>query len=312
MAWENWTTVTEFILKGLTDHPPTQGILFVIFLVVYVITLMANLLIIILVRLDSHLQTPMYFFLSNLCFFDMSCSTVVTPKMLANYLSERKAISFAGCLIQLYFYIAFATTECYLLAVMAYDRYVAICNPLRYGVIMSNKTCIIMLSGSYMAGFLNSLILTGSSFKISFCGPNIIDHFFCDGPPLIKLSCSDTHFMLVLIFVLTGFNEIITTSIVLFSYGFILSTILRVRSAKSRSKAFNTCASHLTLVTIFYGSLLFMYLRPSSSYSLSRDKIVSVFYVVMTPMLNPFIYSLRNKDVKDALKRAQETIAASR
>ncbi|KGL79993.1 Olfactory receptor 1020, partial [Tinamus guttatus] len=304
MAWENWTTVTEFILKGLTDHPPTQGVLLVIFLVIYVITLMGNLVIIILVRLDSRLQTPMYFFLSNLSFFDMCCSTAVTPKMLVNYSSERKAISFAGCLTQLYFYIAFATMECYLLAVMAYDRYVAICNPLRYTVIMSKKACIIMLSGSYVAGVLNSLILTGSALKISFCGPNIIDHFFCDGPPLIKLACSDTHFILVLVFVLTGFNEVTTTSVVLISYGYILATVLRIHSAKSRSKAFNTCASHLTVVTIFYGTLLFMYLRPSSSYSLGRDKIVSVFYVVVTPMLNPLIYSLRNKEVKDALKRA--------
>ncbi|NXA56490.1 O1020 protein, partial [Nothocercus julius] len=311
MTRENRTTVTEFLLKGLTDHPPTQSLLLIIFLVIYVVTLTGNLVIIILVRLDSHLQTPMYFFLSNLSFIDMCCSTVVTPKMLVNYSAERKAISFAGCLTQLYFYIVFATVECYLLAVMAYDRYVAICNPLRYPVIMSKKVCVFMLSGSYVAGFSNALILVGSALKMSFCGPNIVDHFFCDGPPLIKLACSDTRLNLVLIFVFTGFNEVTTTSVVLISYGCILSTVLRIRSATGRSKAFNTCASHLTVVTIFYGTLLFMYLRPSSSYSLGRDKIISVFYVVVTPMLNPLIYSLRNKEVKDALKRARERITAS-
>ncbi|KAM8807329.1 LOW QUALITY PROTEIN: olfactory receptor 5AS1-like [Eudromia elegans] len=252
----------------------------------------------------------MYFFLSNLSFFDMCCSTVVTPKMLVNYSAESKTISFAGCLIQLHFYIAFATMECYLLAVMAYERYVAICNPLRYTVIMSKKVCIFMLSG-YVAGILNSLILTGSALRLSFCSPNIIDHFFCDGPLLIKLSCSDTHLSLVLIFGFAGFSEVTTTSVIFISYGCILSSLLRILSARSRSKAFNTCASHLTVVTIFYGSLLFMYMRPSSSYSLGRDKIISVLYVVVAPMLNPLNYSLRNKEVKDALKRAHERVIPS-
>nr|XP_013804825.1 PREDICTED: olfactory receptor 1020-like [Apteryx mantelli mantelli] len=311
MSWENWTTVTEFIFKGLTDHSGIQGTLLIVFLVIYVITVVGNLGIIIVVQLDSHLQTPMYFFLNNLAFLDVCYSSSVTPKMLVNYSVERKTISFAGCLIQLYFYAAFATTECYLLAMMAYDRYVAICNLLRYTVIMSQKVCVFLLSGSYVVGFLNSVILTGSALRLSFCGPNIIDHFFCDGPPLLKLACSDTHLNQVLILVFGGFNEVTTTSVVLISYCCILSTILRIRSAKGRYKAFSTCASHLTAVTIFYGTVLFMYLRPSSSYSLGRDKIISVFYVVVTPMLNPLIYSLRNKEVKNALKRARERIIAS-
>ncbi|XP_067151388.1 olfactory receptor 5AP2-like [Apteryx mantelli] len=311
MSWENWTTVTEFIFKGLTDHSGIQGTLLIVFLVIYVITVVGNLGIIIVVQLDSHLQTPMYFFLNNLAFLDVCYSSSVTPKMLVNYSVERKTISFAGCLIQLYFYAAFATTECYLLAMMAYDRYVAICNLLRYTVIMSQKVCVFLLSGSYVVGFLNSVILTGSALRLSFCGPNIIDHFFCDGPPLLKLACSDTHLNQVLILVFGGFNEVTTTSVVLISYCCILSTILTLRSAKGRYKAFSTCASHLTAVTIFYGTGLFMYLRPSSSYSLGRDKIISVFYVVVTPMLNPLIYSLRNKEVKNALKRARERIIAS-
>ncbi|NXL04885.1 O1020 protein, partial [Mesembrinibis cayennensis] len=252
----------------------------------------------------SQLQTPMYLFLSNLSVLDLCYSSVVTPKMLLNLSSERKTISLAGCFIQLYFYAAFATVECYLLAVMAYDRYVAICNPLCYPVIMSHKVCVSLLTGSYAVGFFNSVVLTGFALRVSFCGPNVIDHFFCDGPPLTTLACSDTHLNQVLVLVLGGFNGVTTISVVLTSYGCILFTILRMGSAPGKRKAFGTCASHLVVVTIFYGTLLFMYLRPSSSYSLGRDKIVSVFYVVVTPMLNPFIYSLRNQEVKSALKRA--------
>ncbi|NXD17432.1 O1020 protein, partial [Nothocercus nigrocapillus] len=317
MAVSNHTTATHFILLGLTARLELELPLFVMILLIYVMTLVGNLGIICLIRIDIQLHTPMYFFLINLSIVDLCYSSVFAPRMLVNFLVRNKtisfsaSISFAGCLIQLYFYIVFAAVECYLLAAMAHDRYVAICNPLRYPVIMSKKVCVFMLSGSYVAGFSNALILVGSALKMSFCRPNIVAHFFCDGPPLIKLACSDTRLNLVLIFVFTGFNEVTTTSVVLISYGCILSTILRIRSAKGRSKAFSTCASHLAVVTIFYGTLLFMYLRPSSSYSLGRDKIISVFYVVVTPMLNPLIYSLRNKEVKDALKRAQERITAS-
>ncbi|NXN67660.1 O1020 protein, partial [Himantopus himantopus] len=303
MAWENWTTVTEFFFKGFTDRPDLQVTLYVVFLLIYVITVVGNLGIIAVVWLDSQLQTPMYFFLSNLSFLDLCYSSVVTPKMLLNLSTERKTISFAGCFVQLHFYAAFVIVECYLLAVMAYDRYVAICNPLRYPVVMSQKVCVSLLAGSYVVGFCNSVVFTGFALRLSFCGPNVIDHFFCDGPPLSKLACSDTHLNQVLVLVFGGFNEVTTVLVILISYSRILFIVLRMGSALGKRKAFGTCVSHLVAVTIFYGTLLFMYLRPSSSYSLGRDKIISVFYAVVTPMLNPFIYSLRNQEVKRAVGR---------
>ncbi|XP_061224837.1 olfactory receptor 5F1-like [Neopsephotus bourkii] len=301
MAWENWTTVTEFVFKGFTDCLDFQVTLFVFFLFIYVTTMIGNLSIIAAVWLDSQLQSPMYFFLGHLSFLDLCYSSVVTPKMLLNLLSERKTISFVGCFLQLYFYAAFAITECYLLAGMAYDRYVAICNPLRYPILMSKKVCVSLLAGSYAVGLFNSAVFTGFALRLSFCGPNVIDHFFCDGPPLSKLACSDTSLSQVLLFAFGGFNEVTTIAVILISYGHILFTVLKTGSVLG--KAFGTCASHLVVVTIFYGTLIFMYLRPSSSYNLGRDKIVSVFYTMVTPMLNPFIYSLRNKEVKSALKR---------
>ncbi|NXV79976.1 O1020 protein, partial [Atlantisia rogersi] len=304
MAWENWTTVTEFVFRGFTDCLDLQVKLFVVFLIIYVLTVVGNLGIIAVVWLDSQLHTAMYFFLSNLSFLDLCYSSVVTPKMLLTLSSEKKTISFAGCVTQLYFYAAFVTVECYLLAVMAYDRYVAICNPLHYPVVMSQKVCVFLLAGSYMIGFIDSLVLTGFALRVSLCGPNIIDHFFCDGPPLSKLACSDTHLNEVLVLALGGFNVVATTSVILISYSCILFTILKMGSALGKHKAFGTCTSHLIVVTIFYGTLLFTYLRPISSYFASRDKIVSVFYAVVTPLLNPFIYTLRNQEVKSTLKRA--------
>ncbi|NXW06203.1 O1020 protein, partial [Fregetta grallaria] len=285
--------------------------LFVFFLLAYVITVVGNLGIIAVVQLDPQLQTPMYFFLGNLSFLDLCYSSSVTPKMLLNLLSQRKTISFAGCFTQLYFYAAFVIVELYLLAAMAYDRYVAICYPLRYPIVMSKKLCISLLVGSYAVGFFDSGVFTVFAMRVTFCGPNVIDHFFCDGPPLIKLACSDTRLNQLLLLAFGGFNEVTTVSIVLISYGCILFTILRMGSALGKRKAFGTCASHLLVVTIFYGTLLFMYLRPSSSYSLGRDKIVSVFYAVVTPFLNPLIYSLRNQEVKSALKRAVGRIIVS-
>ncbi|XP_049676310.1 olfactory receptor 1020-like isoform X1 [Accipiter gentilis] len=311
MAWENWTTVTEFVFKGFTDRLDLQVTLFVVFLLLYIITVLGNLGIIAVVWLSSQLQTPMYFFLSNLSFLDLCYSSAVTPKMLLNLSSERKTISFAGCFTQLYFYSAFVTVECYLLAVMAYDRYVAICNPLCYPVVMSQKVCVSLLAGSYVVGFFNSVVLTGFALRVSFCGPNVIDHFFCDGPPLSKLACSDICLNQMLLLVFGGFNGVTTVSVILISYGCILVTILKMGSAPGKRKAFGTCASHLVVVVIFYGTLLFMYLRPTSSYSLGRDKIVSVFYAVVTPVLNPFIYSLRNQEVKCALKGAVRRIIIS-
>nr|XP_033776205.1 olfactory receptor 5AU1-like [Geotrypetes seraphini] len=301
MEGGNQTSVTEFILLGLARDPNLQIPLFVLFLLIYVITLLGNISIIVATRLDANLQTPMYFFLFQLSFLDLCYSSAVTPKTLQTLLAKQKTISFLGCALQMFFYAGYATTECFLLAMMAYDRYVAICNPLLYPVIMSRKLCIQMLCTSYVCGFCNALIHTSCIFHLSFCGSNVIDHYFCDGPPLLVLTCSDTFVCELGLFIFAGFNTISTFLAILISYTFILSSILRIRSAEGRRKAFNTCGSHFTGVIILYGTLFFMYLRPASSYSMEQDRVVSVFYAVLIPMLNPLIYSLRNKEVKTAL-----------
>ncbi|XP_066488423.1 olfactory receptor 5AP2-like isoform X2 [Tiliqua scincoides] len=311
MDEDNCTVVTEFILVGFTYRYELQIILFLVFLLIYIITVTGNIGIIAVVRSDSHLHTPMYFFLSNLSFLDLCYSSVITPNMLASFLSHQKTISYVGCFTQLYFYAVCSTAECYLLAMMAYDRYAAIRNPLLYTVIMSQRLCILLVVISYLAGFLNATIHTASGLKVLFGDSNVVDHFFCDGPPLMKLACSDTSLNQILTFAFVGFNEVTTTSIVLISYFCIFYTIFRIRSNKGRHKAFSTCTSHLTAVGLFYGTLLFMYLRPSSSYSMEEDKIVAVFYTVVIPLMNPLIYSLRNKDVKDALRRAVERLRIS-
>uniref|UniRef100_A0A8C8REA2 Olfactory receptor n=1 Tax=Pelusios castaneus TaxID=367368 RepID=A0A8C8REA2_9SAUR len=300
----NGTMVTEFILMGLTECPELQVPLFVVFLVIYVSTLLGNFGMIMVIWANPQLHTPMYFFLINLSFIDLCYSSVITPKMLTlvSFLEKKKNISLAGCAAQLYFFIALGTTECFLLAVMAYDRYVAICNPLLYPVIMAPRVCIPLVAGSYIIGMLHSLVHTDFTFSLSFCRSNEINHFFCDITPLFSLSCSDTHINEFLLFTLVGFIEIITVLTVLISYIYILRTILGIHSAEGKRKAFNTCASHFTGVTIYHGTILFMYLRPSSCYSLDTDKIIAVFYTVVIPMLNPLIYSLRNKEVKAALK----------
>ncbi|KAG6539581.1 olfactory receptor [Crotalus adamanteus] len=308
MAGGNCTEVEEFILLGFTDHVTLQRVLFVIFLLIYIITIVGNVEIIVTVKNDSHLQTPMYFFLSNLSFLDLCYSSVVTPKMLVNFLVERKVILYTGCILQLFFYAGLATTECYLLAVMAYDRYVAICNPLKYTTIMSKTVCISLVVLCYIAGFLNTSIHVGFRLRLTCCHSNLINHFFCDGPPLTHLYCSDIQLVQILLFAFAGFNEVATTSIVVISYCYILATILQMRSLESIYKAFSTCSSHLIVVCTFYGTLLFMYLRPTSSYSLEQDKIVSVFYVVIIPMLNPIIYSFRNKEVRNAMKKTFQRI----
>nr|XP_028594849.1 olfactory receptor 1019-like [Podarcis muralis] len=312
MDGDNCTIVNEFILVGLTDRSELQIILFIVFLLIYIITVLGNAGIIVIVRTCSQLQTPMYFFLSNLSFLDLCYSSVVTPKMLVSFISHRKTISYSSCFTQLYFYIALATAECYLLAAMAYDRYVAVCNPLMYTVIMSERLCVLLVFASFVVGFLNATVQIGFSLTVSFGDSKVINHFFCDGPPLMKLACSDTTLNQILVFTIVGFNEVTTTSIVLISYTCIFSTIIRIRSNDSKHKAFSTCTSHLTAVSLFYGTLLFMYLRPSSSYSLEQDKIIAVVYTVLIPFVNPLIYSLRNKDVKDALIKGMERLGISR
>ncbi|EDL27336.1 olfactory receptor 9G19 [Mus musculus] len=300
---QNNNTVSEFIMLGFTTDPVIQKVLFAVFLVVYTLTLMGNSSLIMLICNDSRLHTPMYFFIGNLSFLDLGLSSVYTPKILETCISEDKSISFAGCVAQFFFSAALDYTECYLLAAMAYDRYVAISKPLLYSQAMSLKLCVCFVVASYVGGFINSVIITKDTFALTFCNDNVIDDFFCDIPPLVKLACGKKKsFQSVLFFLLTS-NVIIPIVFILATYLFIIATILRIRSTQGRLKAFSTCSSHLISVTLYYGSILYIYARPRSSYSLDRDKIVSTFYTVVFPMLNPLIYSLRNKDVKEALNK---------
>ncbi|XP_045343111.1 olfactory receptor 1030 isoform X2 [Leopardus geoffroyi] len=298
MVRGNSTLVTEFVLLGLTDRPELQPILFVLFLVIYLITVGGNLGMLVLIRIDSRLHTPMYFFLASLSCLDLCYSTNVTPKMLANFLSEKKTISYAACLTQCYFFIAMVITEYYMLAVMAYDRYVAICNPLLYSSKMSRGVCIRLIAGPYVYGFLSGLMETMWTYRLTFCDSNIINHFYCADPPLIQLSCSDTFIKETSMFVVAGFNLSNSLLIIVISYIFILTAILRMHCAEGRHKAFSTCGSHLVTVTVFYGTLFCMYVRPPTDKSVEQSKIIAVFYTFVSPMLNPIIYSLRNKNVK--------------
>ncbi|XP_074853283.1 olfactory receptor 8U3-like [Carettochelys insculpta] len=302
MANSNLTVVTEFILLGITDRPELQVPFFLLFLVIYAITLVGNLGMIVLIRVDCRLHTPMYFFLSHLAFLDLCYSSTITPQMLVNFLDQSKTISYYACAAQLGCFLTFMAMESLLLTGMAYDRYVAICNPLLYQVIMSHKVCVHLVTVPYLYSFCVALLHTILTFSLSFCSSNKINHFFCDDMPLLALSCSSTHTKQVLIFAFAGFGMIVTSLIVLISYLFIFITILRIRSMEGKLKAFSTCTSHLTSVTIFYGTLMFMYLQPRTNHSLDTDKVASLFYTVVIPMLNPLIYNLRNKEVKAALK----------
>ncbi|XP_040860148.1 olfactory receptor 1013-like [Ochotona curzoniae] len=296
-------SVTEFILLGFTTNPMMQLVPFVLFLGVYSMTLVGNTILIVLICHDSRLHTPMYFFIGNLSFLDLWLSSVYTPKILVNCVSEDKSISFAGCLCQFFFSAGLDYTECYLLAAMAYDRYMAISKPLLYAQVMSIKLCAFLLTASYLGGFINSSVLTKKTFSFDFCGDNVIDDFFCDLLPLVELACGRMEGYQTLMYFLLISNVLTPVVFILASYLFIIATILRIRSTQGRLKAFSTCSSHLLSVTLYYGSILYIYSRPQSSYSLSRDKIVSAFYTVVFPMLNPIIYSFRNKDVKEALNK---------
>nr|XP_056706961.1 olfactory receptor 1019 isoform X1 [Euleptes europaea] len=300
---DNHTTVTEFIFLGFTDNPRLEIALFVVFFFIYLANVLGNVGMIFLIIADEQLHTPMYFFLCHLSLVDLGYSTAIAPRMLADFLRQRKVISFSSCATQFAFFVGFVDAECYVLAAMAYDRYMAICRPLHYTTVMSKQVCLVLVIGSYVIGLISLVSHTSLTFSLNFCGSNIINHFFCEIPPLLALSCSDTYVSEILLFSLCGFIELSTILIILISYLFIFVAILRIRSAEGRRKAFSTCASHLTGVTLFYGTVMFMYLRPTSSYSLDQDKWASVFYTVVIPMLNPLIYSLRNKDVKEAFKR---------
>ncbi|XP_031529551.2 olfactory receptor 8U9-like [Vicugna pacos] len=300
----NCMQVTEFILVGLTDRQELKMPLFVLFFSVYLFTVVGNLGLILVIRMDARLHTPMYFFLSNLAFVDFCYASVITPKMLGNFLYQQNVISFNACAAQLGCFLACLTAECLLLASMAYDHYVAICKPLLYTAVMSPRICIQLVAAPYSYSFLVALFHTLLTFRLSYCHSNILNHFYCDDMPLLRLTCSDTHTKRLWIFVCAGIKFISSLLVVFVSYVYIISAILGMRSAEGRHKAFSTCSSHMLVVTIFYGSLIFMYLQPSSHHSLDTDKMASVFYTVIIPMLNPLIYSLRNKEVKDALKKA--------
>ncbi|XP_054988168.1 olfactory receptor 151-like [Sorex araneus] len=297
----NHSTVTEFVLEGLTHRPELQLPLFFLFLGIYGVTVVGNLGMILLIAFNSKLQSPMYFFLGNLSFLDLFYSSVVTPKLLGNFVLEKNVISYPGCMTQLFFFCLFAIGECFMLTAMAYDRYVAICNPLLYSVTMSPKVCNMLVIGVYTMGTWVALTHTIAMTKVSFCGDNVIHHYFCDIFPLLKLSCSSTHVNELLVFYVGGFNVLISTSTIIISYAFIIANILRISSAEGRFKAFGTCGSHLTAVGVFYGSIIFMYFKPPSS-NMAQEQVASVFYTTVIPMLNPLIYSLRNKDVKNVLR----------
>ncbi|KAG5200186.1 hypothetical protein JEQ12_006665 [Ovis aries] len=308
---ENSTVVTEFILAGITDDPQLQIPLFLVFTLIYLLTLVGNLGVITLILLDSRLHTPMYVFLSHLSLVDFGYSTAVTPKVMAGFLMGDKAISYNACATQLFCFVGFLVVETFLLASMAYDRHTAVCKPLHYSNIMTARVCAWMVVGCYAFGFLEASMHTWNTFSLPFCRSNVIDHFFCDVTPVLALSCSDSSRSEMVFFILAGFNIIVTVMVILVSYLFIFVTILRVRSSEGHRKAFSTCASHLTSISIFYGAGAFMYLQPGSRHSMSTDKIASVFYAIVIPMLNPLIYSLRNKEVKRALKKAVGTLRMS-
>ncbi|NP_001378008.1 olfactory receptor family 5 subfamily V member 1D [Equus caballus] len=302
MEGENQTALFEFIILGFSNLNELQFLLFTIFFVTYICTLGGNIFIILVTMTDPRLHTPMYFFLENLAFLDICYTTTNVPQMMAHLLSEKKSISYLGCMAQLFAFIFFVGSESLLLAAMAYDRYIAICKPLRYSVIMNKALYGQLAASCWTGGFLNSVVHTTLTFHLPFCGNNRINYFFCDIPPLLILSCGDTsvnELALLSIGVFIGWTPFLCT---ILSYLYIISTILRISSAEGRQKAFSTCASHLIIVLLYYGSSIFTYVRPISTYALEKDRLISVLYSVVTPMLNPIIYSLRNKDIKQAVK----------
>ncbi|XP_043776051.1 olfactory receptor 8B3-like isoform X1 [Cervus elaphus] len=303
MLARNDSLVTEFILAGLTDRPELQQPLFYLFLAIYVVTVVGNLGLILLIGLNSHLHTPMYYFLFNLSFTDLCYSSVFTPKMLMNFVFRENTISYVGCMTQLFFFLFFVISECYMLTSMAYDRYVAICNPLLYKVSMSHQVCLVLSLAAYVMGFAGASAHTGCMLRLTFCNVNVINHYLCDILPLLQLSCTSTYVNEVVVLLVVGINITVPSFTILISYIFILTSILHIKSTQGRSKAFSTCSSHMIALSLFFGSAAFMYLKYSSPGSMDLGKISSVFYTNVVPMLNPLIYSLRNKDIKVTLRK---------
>ncbi|XP_049712729.1 olfactory receptor 8B3-like [Elephas maximus indicus] len=300
----NDSLVTEFIFAGLTDHPELQQPLFYLFLMIYIVTMVGNLGLIVLIGINSHLHTPMYYFLFNLSFIDLCYCSVFPPKMLMNFVSKKNVISYVGCMTQLFFFLFFVISECYMLTLMAYDRYVAICNPLLYRVTMSHQVCSVLTLAAYAMGFAGATAHTGCMLRLTFCNANIINHYLCDILPLLQLSCTSTYVNEVVVLIVVGINIIVPSFTILISYIFILISILHIKSTQGRSKAFSSCSSHVIAISLFFGSAAFMYLMYSSPESMDQRKVSSLFYTNVGPMFNPLIYSLRNKDVKVALRKA--------
>ena len=311
MKTQNLTVPSEFILMGIIDRPELQAPLFGLFLIIYMTSAVGNLGMVILTKVDSRLQTPMYFFLRYLALTDLGYSTAVGPKTLASFIVSQNTISYYMCATQLAFFITFIISELFILAAMSYDRYVAICHPLLYTVIMSQRVCRVLVAIPYIYSTCVSLMITVKIFNLSFCGYNVIKHFYCDCLPLISLLCSNTQEIELIILIFTGVNGILSLPIILVSYLLILVAILRMNTADGSHKAFSTCGSHLTVVTVFFGALIFMYAQPESRHSFDTDKMASIFYTLVIPMLNPLIYSLRNKDVKYALQKVWNKLCNS-
>ncbi|XP_073510870.1 olfactory receptor-like protein COR4 [Phyllobates terribilis] len=299
----NHTAFTQFILIGLTKEPGLQLLLFILFLIVYACSFLSNLCLMILIVMNHHLHTPMYFFLSHLSFVDLCYSSTITPKMLADFTSESKTISFLGCATQMFTFAMFATSESFLVTSMAYDRYVAICQPLAYHSIMNKSTCWALVSGTYFSSFLASITHTITVFKFPLCGSNEINHFYCDIPPLLKLTCVYAYIRKLVVFLMAFIMGVVSFIVILMSYVLIIYNILGINSAEGRHKAFSTCASHLFVVISFYSTVFGIYFRPSLGLNLdSIDKVFSIFYTVASPLLNPIIYSFKNAEVKRAVK----------
>uniref|UniRef100_A0A8D0V5R6 Olfactory receptor n=1 Tax=Sus scrofa TaxID=9823 RepID=A0A8D0V5R6_PIG len=308
MEWENQTILVEFFLRGLSGYPRLELLFYVLISIMYVVILLGNGTLILISIVDSHLHTPMYFFLGNLSFLDICYTTTSIPSTLVSFLSERKTISFSGCAMQMFLGLAMGTTECVLLGMMAFDRYVAICNPLRYSVLMSKASYVPMAAGSWIIGGVNSAVQTAFVVQLPFCRNNVINHFSCEILAVMKLACADISGNEFIMLVATTLFTLMPLLLIIMSYSLIISNILKIRTSEGRSKVFSTCSAHLTVVIIFYGTILFMYMKPKSKETLTSgdldatDKLISVFYAIITPMINPLIYSLRNKDVKDAVK----------
>ncbi|XP_047715794.1 putative olfactory receptor 2B8 [Prionailurus viverrinus] len=299
---KNGSSFTSLILLGFSDQPQLERVLFVVLLIFYLLTLLGNTSIIALSRLDPHLQTPMYFFLSNLSFLDLCYTTSTVPQLLVHLRGADKSISFGGCVAQLFIALGLGGTECILLGVMAFDRYAAVCMPLHYTVIMHPRLCTLMASASWFIGFANSSLQTVLIFLVPLCGRNKIDHFFCDVAPLLKLACVDTTVNESELFFVSVIILLIPMALITFSYGRIVRVVLRIKSIAGQRKVFGTCGAHLTVVSLFYGTAIYAYLLPSNNHSQNQGKFISLFYTIITPMANPFIYTLRNKDVTSAMK----------